>query len=158
MRFTAKNVTRRDKRSQRIERHEQRNNIFVASQFWLLASGTKSYCRDRASCIYCILSRAISSLTGVFGQRLAWGNTAGTRMYRIRLCETVSNAVSERRHCHGTRAFFMFAFLRNNAPEDRDRDSMWCMFHGKWRERIEHERDHTTRHDRSISTHIGGIE
>lgn len=71
-----------------MERHEQRNNIFVASQFWSLASGTKSYCRDRASCIYCILSRAISSLTGVFGQRLAWGNTAGTRMYHIRLCET----------------------------------------------------------------------
>lgn len=43
-----------------IERQRRRSNIFVASQFWSLASGTKELL-SRSRRIYCIPSRAISS-------------------------------------------------------------------------------------------------
>lgn len=67
-----------------IERHRRRNNIFVVSQFWSLASGTKELL-SRSRRIYCIPSRAISS-HGVFGQRLAWGDGRNTAAgLRIRL-------------------------------------------------------------------------
>lgn len=47
----------------------------------------------------------------VFGQRLAWGNGRNTAADTYPSAKPVSNAVSERRHCRGNRAFFMFAFL-----------------------------------------------
>jgi len=100
-----------------IERHRRRNNTF-ASQFWSLASGTKELL-SRSPRIYCIPSRAILS-RGSFRsasrmERLA--KYGGGTLIHLR--KPVSNAVSERGHCHGSRAFFMFAFLKNNAPRPR---------------------------------------
>lgn len=66
-----------------VERHQRRNNIFVVSQFWSLASGTKELL-SRSRRIYCVPSRAISS-RGSFrsasrmGRRTKYGS--GTRIH-----------------------------------------------------------------------------
>lgn len=104
-----------------VERHRRRNNILASrASSGRLHLVQKSYCHDRA--VFIVSLRGQYRRAGVFGQRLAWGerdgrNTGGGGSYPS--AKPVSNGVSERRHCHGTRAFFMFAFLRNNAPRPR---------------------------------------
>lgn len=111
------------------------SNIIVASQFPVARICYKELL-SRSRRIYCILSRAISSLESFWsasrmgakegggGEVGEYGRNTSRRARLVSVCETLYPAWSEReRHCHGSRAFFMFAFPRNNGPRPRDHAS-----------------------------------